>query len=328
MKKNKVFLSIIIPVFNVEKYLPECLESIITQTFKDLEIIIIDDGSTDNSLKICKRYLKKCDKIILISKKNGGVSSARNLGILKAEGQYIMFMDADDFLMDNKSLEKIKNSIVDDQDVFIYNMAYCYNNDKSKLQKLSNFPIVCENDNLISLLIENNKLSISPCDKWINKKILLDYGLFFDKNLQNLEDADWSLNIYSKTKKIQIIDEYVYVYRKQRENSASTKITNSVIENHKCFIERWSNKDFELLPQNIIQNYLSYQYIIILGMIAKNKCYKENYNFIHKYKFLLKTNSCKKVKIVNIFSKLFGIKLTSIFLKQYLNYRARGGKLL
>ncbi len=89
-------ISIIVPVYNVEKYLKECIESILSQTYKNIEIILIDDGSTDNSGKICDEYLKKDSRVKVIHKENGGLSDARNTGIEIASGKYIGFVDSDD----------------------------------------------------------------------------------------------------------------------------------------------------------------------------------------------------------------------------------------
>ena len=91
-------ISIIVPIYNCEKYLKRCLESIINQTYNNLEIILLNDGSSDNSLKIIKEYKKKDNRIIVIDKKNTGVSDTRNIGIQKASGKYICFCDSDDVL--------------------------------------------------------------------------------------------------------------------------------------------------------------------------------------------------------------------------------------
>ena len=98
--KEENLVSVIIPVYNVEKYLPKCLDSVINQTYKNLEIILVDDGSPDNSGKICDEYAEKDSRIKVIHKENGGVSSARNVGIKQAKGQYLLFVDSDDYIKD------------------------------------------------------------------------------------------------------------------------------------------------------------------------------------------------------------------------------------
>ena len=91
-------ISVIVPVYNAEKYLKKCLDSLVNQSYKDLEIILVNDGSQDGSEKICKDYEEKDSRIILINKNNGGPSSARNSGIEKANGEYLSFIDSDDYL--------------------------------------------------------------------------------------------------------------------------------------------------------------------------------------------------------------------------------------
>ena len=103
-------ISIIIPVYNVEKYLKTCLDSVINQTYQNLEIILVNDGSTDNSGKICEEYKRTNSRIILIHKKNEGLSAARNTGLGIATGEYISFLDSDDYIS-NDMLETLYNSL-------------------------------------------------------------------------------------------------------------------------------------------------------------------------------------------------------------------------
>ena len=101
MTKNNPLISIIIPVYNTAKYLPRCLDSVLKQTYQNLEIIVVDDGSTDNSPKIIKEYATKDNRIKVIHQKNAGLSAARNTGITKATGKYISFVDSDDEISHN-----------------------------------------------------------------------------------------------------------------------------------------------------------------------------------------------------------------------------------
>jgi len=106
----KDIVSIIIPIYNAEKYIVQCLESVVNQTYKELQIIVVNDGSKDNSLSILESYANKYSNILLLKKENGGVSSARNLGLNYASGKYITFIDADDFLEKNH-IENLVNNI-------------------------------------------------------------------------------------------------------------------------------------------------------------------------------------------------------------------------
>ena len=116
--------SIVVPVYNVEKYIRKCIESIITQTYQNFELIIVDDGSTDYSGKICDKYINKSN-VKVFHKKNGGASSAINYGIKKSKGEYLMFIDGDDFLYDVNCLEEL-NKIINNSNVDIiqYKMIY------------------------------------------------------------------------------------------------------------------------------------------------------------------------------------------------------------
>ena len=98
---DKDLISIIVPIYNVEKYIKKCIDSIINQTYTNLEIILVDDGSPDNCGKICDKYKEKDDRIKVIHKKNGGLSDARNAGIDIATGEYITFIDSDDYVAEN-----------------------------------------------------------------------------------------------------------------------------------------------------------------------------------------------------------------------------------
>ena len=118
MKMEKI--SIIVPVYNVEKYLKTCLDSIINQTYQNLEIILVDDGSTDNSGEICEEYRKTDSRIILIHKENEGLSMARNFGLDIASGDYISFVDSDDFIARNM-MEALYNRLLETQS----DMAIC-----------------------------------------------------------------------------------------------------------------------------------------------------------------------------------------------------------
>ena len=104
-------LSIILPIFNREEHLNQCVYSILNQTYKDYELILVDDGSIDKSAQMCDEYAEQDNRVIVIHKENGGLSDARNTGVKVAKGEYIFFIDSDDFLDDNQALEKIVNRL-------------------------------------------------------------------------------------------------------------------------------------------------------------------------------------------------------------------------
>lgn len=204
-------VSVIIPVFNVERYLKKCLDSVINQTFDNYEIIIINDGSTDNSAMIIEEYKEKYPKKIrFYNKKNGGLSDARNMGILKSKGKYLMFIDSDDYISNNM-IEKMYNSIVrEDSDMSICNLIKINKNGK----EIKNY-----NYNPGTTTLENNKKILfnlpCACNKIYNKK-LFNYGMF-DKG-KYYEDFRLINKLYLKCNKIAFIDDFCYYYV-DRDNS-------------------------------------------------------------------------------------------------------------
>ena len=124
-------VSVILPVYNTEKYLPECLDSIINQSLRDIEIICVDDGSTDSSLQILKEYAEKDKRISVIHKNNGGQGSARNVGLNHAKGEYITFVDSDDYITEDMIYYLLK--FLEDNKLDVAMIADCYVYDKSKI---------------------------------------------------------------------------------------------------------------------------------------------------------------------------------------------------
>ena len=126
-----MFFSAILPVYNVEKYLEECVESFLRQTFSDFEVILVDDGSKDSSPAICDEYAKNDSRVKVIHKENGGQSTARNVGLEKAEGQYIVYLDSDDFITSDTFFEDIYNKIQEtDSDIVLYKYSKFFDDTK------------------------------------------------------------------------------------------------------------------------------------------------------------------------------------------------------
>ena len=197
-------ISIIVPVYNVEKYLNKCLNSLINQTFKDIEIILINDGSTDNSEKIIKEYMKKDKRIILLSKENGGQGSARNVGIRNSKGEFIMFVDSDDYV-DLSICEKLyNNSIMNNSEIVFCNYTMV-NENYEIIQNVSKS--VTKQDIIKQFMINES----GPCCKIIKAEILKKNELYFPI-IKAYEDIGivpaWALF----ASKISFVNENLYYY--------------------------------------------------------------------------------------------------------------------
>lgn len=167
-------ISIIVPVYNIEEYLPRCIESILNQTYKNLELILVDDGSLDGSGAICDEYAKKDDRVFVIHKENGGSSSARNAGIRQARGEYLGFVDSDDYI-EKYMYEKMVHAI-DERNCNIVQVARDEIDDKGKLMQA-----ICEMPDEITeysaeeflkeLLLHKGDCSF--CTKLLNRDLFL-----------------------------------------------------------------------------------------------------------------------------------------------------------
>ena len=208
---NKL-ISIIIPVYNVEQYLNRCIDSVINQTYKNLEIILIDDGSTDNSGKICDEYALKDNRIKVIHKENGGVSSARNVGLDIAKGEYIGFVDSDDFI-ELDMYETLLNKMLETgSQLIVCNWFYGINDNWIENQ---NFPV--QKKLTTNEALENFYWCMFSWNKLFNRKII--EKVRFPENCGYGEDIFICLETYIKSNNIVCLNKPKYYYR-QNEKSA------------------------------------------------------------------------------------------------------------
>ncbi len=227
MVKNLV--SIIIPAYNSEKHLKECLESAINQTYKSIEIIIINDGSTDSSDSIIKEFLKKDNRIKYINKKNEGVSKARNDGIRKANGEFICFVDSDDWI-DNCFIEQGVSYIKKyNLDIVIGGLEKCFTNHKKKFVTKEKIPKVYIKEDLNELenKIVGYKCKLSELDECfmsgsvckIFSKKTID-NISFNENIKIGEDTLFNIDVFRNAERIGVIPDIWYYYR-INENSVT-----------------------------------------------------------------------------------------------------------
>ena len=219
--KRKTKISVIIPVYNVEKYVGRCINSILSQTFKDFELIIVNDGSTDGSLEAVERAINNDERCLIFSKKNGGLSDARNYGLEKAKSDYIVFVDSNDYV-ERSYLEKLYFTVVQNQaDVAIcmYNLV----DDHGKVIKSEayNIPegcsVVSGRDILVSSLKPKGIPSIVAWNK-IYKKKLFD-NVKYPKG-QIHEDQLILLPLFWNVGKVALVDQKYHLYNYvQRDNS-------------------------------------------------------------------------------------------------------------
>ncbi|NMD68800.1 glycosyltransferase [Bacillus sp. DNRA2] len=203
-------LSIIVPVYNVEKFLGDCVKSILSQSFKEFELILVNDGSTDRSGVICDEYAKKDQRIQVHHKENGGQSSARNKGIDVAKGQYLGFIDSDDWIHNDMYNILFNKALEAKADIAACNIIQ-YNKDDTKYY-FCNDSTEClfDRNSAMGELYLNHRLTFSPCNK-IYKRSLFENIRFKEGYI--LEDIDFAYRIIHQSKKVFYTGEALYNYR-------------------------------------------------------------------------------------------------------------------
>lgn len=243
--KNKIKVSVIVPVYNVENYLRRCIESLLNQTIKDIEVIAINDGSTDSSLDILKEYSNKDNRIKIIDKENNGVSKARNNGISMAIGEHIMFVDSDDWI-DTNMIEKMYNlSLENECDVVMCSYVREYGNEsKIKVFDFPNLVIYDEKDvkfNIFRKLVgpigeetskpEHLDSLVMACTKLYRTDLIIKNNLkFTDTELVGTEDCLFNVNVFKEVKKAIFLNEPLYHYWKGNKNSLTSSYNKNLIK--------------------------------------------------------------------------------------------------
>ncbi|MFS2168900.1 glycosyltransferase family 2 protein [Priestia megaterium] len=331
---NNILFSIIVPIYNVESYLQKTIESTLLQNIihSEYEIILVNDGSTDGSLNICEKYEREYSNIILINKENQGVSTARNVGIERAKGQYLMFLDGDDLLEENILL-KLKEAIERKKcDMLLCNYRRIINNDLTNVAELGyqyperlikNFDI---NDFLCWAY--DNKMNYSWY-VWRNiysRSFILDNNLFFESQIGRGEDFDWLFSCWMIKANIEVANISITLYR---ERIVATEMNNhtSLKQYMDSFfiVNKWfsiidSNKFENLSPKTIwvLKQLLANYFISVSAHIysMKRPDRKDALKYFNKLKFVCKYTNRKYYRVLNnilAFDNIYLILLNFIY---------------
>lgn len=200
-------ISVVVSVYNVEEYLDKCLDSLLNQTYRDFEIILVDDGSTDNCGKRCDEWENKEDRIKVVHKKNGGLSSARNCGIKKAKGEWIIFPDPDDWV-ETDYLQKL----IDIQAQYKADLSICGHYYSEEVWNIGAEPEVFSREKAIEYLMYPNSFSGYAWNKLYSMNIIKSKQLFFDEELGRVQDLHFNVRYFQFCDKVAYDPEPVYHY--------------------------------------------------------------------------------------------------------------------
>ncbi len=312
-----MLFSIIVPVYNVEKYLNECVESILSQTHKDFELILINDGSTDTSGNICDQYAQNDNRVKVIHKQNGGQSTARNLGVKNAIGEYAIFLDSDDFINDENFLFDLKEKIKKNTDIIVFRYHKYYSDHIDDCGISLKGLNVTEKNIFIQQLVSRDAFFCSCWSKCTRMSILKDNNITFDENLC-CEDMDWYYNVVSHAKNFEFIDK-PYINYRQRENSVTSTFKKKSFTDYIFTINKWQNEFQKIADSSLKVTMLSslakLYCNLLIGYSAHSKQLKTEKKQIFAFKKLLKYNLNPRTKIISRFAKIFGLNITCFILK-------------
>lgn len=310
---NNPYFSIIVPVYNVEKYLPQCLQSIVRQTYKNFEVILVDDGAKDKSGEICDQFAKNDNRIKVIHKKNGGSSSARNVGIKKAVGKYIIFMDSDDYWSNNSMLKQISSYLGEKEELAIWKYSRCEENallcndgEEATVQKYS-----LADD--YKMLIGKGILFASAWYEAIPRVWFLRHNLFFEEGVV-AEDVEWFGRLLECTNHIIYFKSPFYTYR-NRCGSVSNTITKKKvvdIERHLDKLQKRQNSDPQLWRSCYIGEQSANFIIVLLRNLSHDMDIDQYKRFFPSLKNAVRSRS----KVIYLVYKMFGAKRMLFILKK------------
>ncbi len=324
--------SVIVPIYNVENYLTQCVNSILDQTYKDFELILVDDGSPDSCPLLCDEFAKQDCRVKVIHKENGGLSDARNAGILASQGEYLVFVDSDDYYDTNNVFETVAKEIDSKKvDIVQFHRKWFYEKDGSCIEKIDLDSSKYENlskEKTIVALVKNKMVYFSAYQNVISKNFLVENNLYFEKGIKS-EDIEWGFRVFSSVPSISILPYSFYVYRAAREGSITKTIDYKHISDYCNIIEKTvgliEDCDEDIKPA--LMSHLMYHVLICSAHIEKSKISSDKKKTI---KIRLQ-NLCRdritiytmdsRVKLASIIYKFAGFGIMTKALGIYLNNR-------
>ena len=308
---NNCLFSIIVPIYNVEKYIVKCIESILLQSFKNFELILVDDGSPDHCGEICDMYAEKDNRISVIHKKNGGLSSARNSGLKQAHGQYVMFVDSDDWLLPD-ALEEISNGCKSFPDLVVFNFQYHYENDSiaisSSLPKKDTETAEEYMQDVAQYKLFDNLIA---CNKVYRRELLKDNSIQFIEGILH-EDGPFFHTTLSFAETVVFVDKPLYSYRKGRPDAITS---NSTYRNFESLIKgieyakaiRAHSRQFSRDRNFVMLNTLVFAII-------------QNYNTAEDVDKVIRASSSVHIKklLLSLLLSRFDVKISIIGLAAYI----------
>lgn len=311
--------SIILPVYNVENYLHPCVDSILNQTFKDFEVILVDDGSPDSSPQICEEYVQKDARVKVIHQQNTGQAGARNTGLEVANGEYICYIDSDDFLINKNVLQLLADKTLDKPDIVHYKFVEWFESDGLIADCKFDYIVPTLGRSVAEVycdLIDKDAYYNSAWSKIIRRDLLIDNNIRFVKGIVG-EDNEWYYHVVMVAKSLVLVDEPLYVYRR-RQGSTTTTATKKNLLDQLYVLDKWenilqnANKDRRA---NVIWGSLAKQYCSALIIYAGLSDVIDLYPELKKKSYMLQYSQNKRVVAFRIAKRYTGLRGLVLALK-------------
>lgn len=333
---NSPLFSVVVPVYNSSQYLRQCIESVLCQTFHDFELIVVDDGSTDDSFDICTSYAEKDNRIKLLRHGcNRGASAARNTGLVAAIGEYLLF-DNDDYWAGESALSKLKSSI----EAYSFPDFVCY--PMGELRSGMDEPLIPLDSlddeygpssaykDFVLMLINSGRFYSSASGKTVKRTLVTKYDLKFDLSLKHNEDTEWSRNLLLCSTSAGWMEEAFYIYRRNSSISQSAASVPSavvdclvdIVDRHCLSISDEASTDDAL---DVCSEFISYIYVILLSYVGMcpSRYDKAFYSKLRSQAWLLGCGRSIRVKLTNLFYRMFGCGITTRLLAFVMNCARR-----
>lgn len=324
-----MFLSFIVPIYNVKEYLRECIDSLLNQDIDDYEIIMVDDGSTDGSSEICDEYAKKSNKVKVIHKANGGSADARNSGIRNAEGVYLGFVDGDDFIERNCTGNICSEIESQKRPDLVFMKAYKYKPNHNLILLDEDYDktqiVGCDREDVITYIAGRKKYPGSACTKFVKRELVTDNVIYFETG-RIVEDLDWVKRILFAAKSFGYYDRPYYYYRQGRNESKTNSISGESYFDRIDLYNRWideTEKSNNAVEVNALKNFAGYEYKIMMGDLycLSSEEIEKAIDWVKKNNKLLKYRNDGQTVIIRNVCRFMGIKNTCKLLYVYKKVR-------
>lgn len=314
-------ISVIVAIYNVENFLNKCIDSIIKQSYNNIEIILVNDGSTDNSKEICDKWAEKDNRIKIINKLNGGLSDARNMGIEKSSGEYICFIDGDDYIDKDMIFKMFKAIRENEAEISICNRYHVFENGNTFIKfEQKEKEIIMTSEEAIFQMNSFKSFDMSACTKMFKRELFED--IEFPKGKIS-EDFYVMYKLFDKADKIVSISDPLYFYYQRNGSITKNKKFNydfiSAAYEQCIFVEKkYPNLKECVRTSYASANMTSYNSMINVKAKVPRKLQRELRNNVKEnYKYIKENKYIKKIKKVQAFLFIYNIGFYNLIYKIY-----------